>query len=46
MPKGHEKIWPCKVGRDKKSFKSTDLDQSNFSIDRNFSHLSRPIGND
>ena len=25
VPRGREKIWPCKVGRDEKSLKSTDL---------------------
>ena len=26
VPRGREKIWPCKVGRDEKSLKSTDPD--------------------
>ena len=25
VPRGREKIWPCKVGRDEKSLKSTAL---------------------
>ena len=25
VPRGREKIWPCKVGRDEKSLKSTEL---------------------
>ena len=28
FPRGHEKIWPCKVGHDEKSLKSTDLHYS------------------
>ena len=27
-PRGREKIWPCKVGRDEKNLKSTDINNS------------------
>ena len=29
VPRGREKIWPCKVGRDEKSLKSTELNKKN-----------------
>ena len=32
VPRGREKIWPCKVGRDEKSLKSTALYNANYDI--------------